>query len=69
MDLPIIHNVDEEILAYRIKLQNVLELYLKKYPDLDQYNQFNVKRFNIQKYNKNGGFKKWHCELRSILHE
>ena len=63
LDLQInMHNVDEEILAYRIKLQNILELYLKKYPEVDQYHHFNVKTFNIQKYNKNGGFKKWHCE-------
>ena len=53
LDLPIpMHNVDEEILSYRIELQKILELYLKKYPEVNRYNHFNVKTFNIQKYNK-----------------
>jgi hypothetical protein len=59
-------NLDKEILAYRNKLQKILELYLKRYPEVDRYNHFNVKTFNIQKYNKNGGFKEWHCERGAI---
>ena len=55
-------NFDKEILIYRVELQKILELYLKRYPEINDCSKFNVKEFNIQKYNKNGGFKKWHAE-------
>ena len=62
------NNLDKEILIYRIELQKLLELYLKRYPEVDKYSKFNVKCFNIQKYNKKGGFKKWHFEKGSLAH-
>jgi|TARA_R110000824_G_scaffold5700_1_gene26334 hypothetical protein len=62
------NNLDKEILPYRIELQKILQLYLKRYPEVDQYSKFNVKYFNIQKYNKKGGFKKWHFEKGSLAH-
>jgi len=56
------NNLDKEIILYRIELQKILELYIKKYSEINYYSRFNVKEFNIQKYNKKGGFKKWHFE-------
>jgi len=60
------NNLDKEIILYRIELQKILELYIKKYSEINYYSRFNVKEFNIQKYNKKGGFKKWHFE-RSFI--
>ncbi len=62
------NNLDKEILTYKIELQKLLEIYLKRYPEVDEYSKFNVKFFNIQKYNKKGGFKKWHFEKGSLSH-
>jgi hypothetical protein len=60
-------NLDQEIFNYRIALQTVLELYIKKYPEINKfYHKFNFFEANIQKYKKNGGFKKWHCERGTI---
>jgi hypothetical protein len=48
---------------YREHLQNCLNEYLKKYPDANNCDRFNVSDFyNIQYYPINGGFKKWHYE-------
>jgi len=62
------NNLDKEILLYRIELQKILELYIKRYPEINDCSKFNVKEFNIQKYNKKGGFKKWHFERRCLQH-
>ena len=59
------NNLDKEILNYKIQLQKILELYIKKYPEVDYCAKFILKNFNIQKYNKKGGFKKWHFERQS----
>jgi len=59
------NNLDKEILNYKIQLQKILELYIKKYPEIEYYAKFILKNFNIQKYNKKGGFKKWHFERQS----
>lgn len=55
-------NWDKEIENYRAYLQQVLDLYIKRYPEVDKYDHFNVQAANIQKYKPNGGFKEWHCE-------
>ena len=61
-------NLDKEILIYKQELQKILKLYLKRYPEVDEYSRFMIKYFNIQKYNKKGGFKKWHFEKGSLAH-
>jgi hypothetical protein len=58
-------NNNPEILEYQNNLQKILMLYLEKYPQLQGYNYFSLDNYNIQKYPKNGGFKKWHCERSS----
>jgi prolyl 4-hydroxylase len=60
-------NFDPEILNYKNTLQKVLNLYLKKYPESNQYDRFKFDRANIQKYPKKGGFKQWHFERGSHL--
>ena len=49
---------------FKKNLQNVLELYIKKYPVCNEGNlPFSLKvPYNIQYYPIGGGFKKWHCE-------
>ena len=55
-------NFDKEIINYKKYLQKVLNLYQKKYPEVKELAKFNLQCFNIQKYPKKGGFKKWHNE-------
>lgn len=59
-------NNDPEILEYQNNLQKILMLYQEKYPQLYGYSNFYLDNYNIQKYPKNGGFKKWHCERGSM---
>lgn len=41
--------------------------YLNQYDFIEKkLDNMNIGPFNIQKYNKNGHFKKWHCERESI---
>lgn len=48
---------------YQLELQKVLINYIEKYPEVDYLNKFGiVETYNIQHYQKNGGFKKWHFE-------
>jgi len=61
------NNCEPEILSYRKVLQEILNLYLKKYPEANKYDRFNIEGFNIQKYPKKGGFKIWHFETGSHL--
>ena len=57
------NNEEDVIKDYRIELQKVLELYLKKYPMSNKVNLFNITtNYNIQYYKKNMGFKQWHNE-------
>ena len=56
-------NLDGPIGQYRIHLQRVLDLYLKKYEQADKVEPFGIKEdYNIQKYSIGGGFKQWHAE-------
>jgi len=50
---------------YRENLQQVLNLYQEKYPEVKTLEKFNLEPFNIQKYPKKGGFKIWHSERSS----
>ena len=59
------NNLDKEIVDYNKYLQEVLNLYMKKYPEVNTYERFNVSGCNIQKYPKKGGFKRFHCERSS----
>ena len=56
------HNQDDEIVQYQKYLQKVLNLYIKKYPELNSNQRFEFSQANIQKYPKKGGFKEWHNE-------
>ena len=60
------NNQDTEIIEYIKYLQAVLNLYIKKYPELNTNQRFEFYRANIQKYPKRGGFKKWHNERAGI---
>ena len=63
-DLPIQNNnFDYPFNEYRENLQKCLNEYLKKYPDANESDRFNVSNpYNIQYYSANGGFKIWHYE-------
>lgn len=59
---------EEPFGEYRDKLQEFLELYVKKYDHLVSMTRFNiVEGYNIQRYPVNGGFKKWHCERSGVF--
>ena len=64
MDILIDNNNDFEINNYRKDLQKVLDLYQERYPEVKDLEKFNLESFNIQKYPKKGGFKRWHNERR-----
>ena len=54
---------DEIFVEYRQTLMDVIRLYCKKYPDMDDNAHFGLgERYNLQKYPVGGGFKVWHCE-------
>ena len=55
-------NFDKGVAGYRVYLQQVLNLYMEEYPEVNQLPRFDVEDINIQWYPKNGGFKKWHYE-------
>tara|TARA_R110000772_G_C13098949_1_gene419472 strand:+ start:53 stop:628 length:576 start_codon:yes stop_codon:yes gene_type:complete len=56
------NNNNFEINNYRKDLQQVLNLYQERYPEVLGLEKFNLEPFNIQKYQKKGGFKSWHTE-------
>lgn len=48
---------------YLNELQKVLELYLDKFPHVNEIQRFQIReRVYVQKYPAGGGFKKWHFE-------
>ena len=67
IDLGLYNNLDKEVIDYRIALQKVLDLYVKKYPEVNRYDRFNVENLVIQHYPKKGGYKVWHFERGSKL--
>ena len=56
------NNTNLKVLNYRKILQKLLDNYIKKFPELNTADHFNVENLNIQKYPKKGGFKTWHYE-------
>jgi len=61
------NNFDKEIIDYNKYLQEVLNLYIKRYPEVNIYEKFCVSGSNIQKYSKKGGFKPFHFERSSKI--
>ena len=55
-------NFEKGVAAYRVLLQQALDLYVKEYPEINWLPRFDIENFNIQWYPKNGGFKRWHYE-------
>ena len=61
-------NFDNVIGIYRGLLQSILEKYVEKYPDSADTEKFNIcENYNLQYYEPNHGFKKWHCENTGTL--
>lgn len=56
-------NYDGIVGKYREILANILNEYLKKFPEANEVCYFDVQEsINLQYYKSNGGFKKWHHE-------
>tara|TARA_R110000744_G_scaffold249263_1_gene365536 strand:- start:332 stop:922 length:591 start_codon:yes stop_codon:yes gene_type:complete len=55
-------NVEKDVFEYRLHLQEILDLYVKEYPEVGRLDKFNVEDVNIQWYPSKGGFKTWHYE-------
>jgi len=55
-------NFDFGVFEYRKHLQEILNLYVKEYPEVNRLDKFNVEDVNVQCYPSNGGFKTWHFE-------
>jgi len=63
-DMPL-RGDDTLVDAYNRHLQKCLELYMKKYPEVnDLYAGFSsaLEGYSIQRYLPGEGYKKWHCE-------
>ena len=56
------NNFEKGVFEYRFHLQEVLDLYVKEYPEINRLERFNVEDVNIQWYPSKGGFKTWHYE-------
>jgi len=67
LDLGLYNNTDKEVIEYMHSLQKCLDLYVKKYPEVNRYNRFNVEDLCIQHYPKKGGYKVWHFERGNKL--
>jgi hypothetical protein len=58
-----INNVPPVVHNYLTNLQLMMGLYEKKYPELNEHKKWGVvENFNLQHYEKGGGFKCWHSE-------
>ena len=62
VELGLYTDVSKEAINYKQALQKVLELYIKKYPEVNYNAKFNVENVFIQHYPKKGGYKVWHFE-------
>ena len=56
------NNFDAGVFEYRFHLQEVLDLYVKEYPEVKRLDKFNVENVIVQWYPGKGGFKTWHYE-------
>lgn len=56
------NNFNQGVYEYRVQLQEVLDLYVKEYPEVKRLDKFNVEDVNLQWYPGKGGFKTWHYE-------
>lgn len=56
------NNFNPGIFEYRMHLQEILNLYVKEYPEVERLDKFNVEDVNLQWYPGKGGFKTWHYE-------
>ena len=56
------NNFDAGIFEYRMHLPEILNLYVKEYPEVERLDKFNVEDVNLQWYPGKGGFKTWHYE-------
>jgi hypothetical protein len=60
-----LHGSDSAFKSYNEQLQICLNKYMDRYPEVfNDYAKFNstIENYNIQKYDPNEGFYKWHCE-------
>lgn len=55
-------NFEKGVFEYRLHLQEILDLYVKEYPEVVRLDRFNVEDVNVQWYPGKGGFKTWHYE-------
>lgn len=56
-------NNDEPWLSYKGAIMDIIQLYIKKYPHMNENAEFGIgERYNTQKYPIGGGFKIWHHE-------
>jgi len=63
------NNFDNIVGEYREELNKVLDNYLKKFTWANETNVFNIiENLQIQKYQVDGGFKKWHFEFQGDRH-
>ena len=63
-DISLYHS-DTLLDKYNQELQNCLNEYIKKYPEVDGLHKFSsgVENYNIQRYEAGEGFYKWHAEV------
>lgn len=67
-----IHNINENntLKNYFDQLQNIIEIYIKKYPMCNFYSAWGIEEgFNIQHYKPNEGYFSWHTERTSAISE
>ena len=55
--------VDPSFIWYLKHLKAIIDLYIKKYPEVEKFNKFGlIEAAQIQYYRPGHGFKKWHSE-------
>ena len=64
LEMAIAHNNnDEPWLSYKGAIMDIIKLYIKKYPHMNENAEFGIgETYNTQKYPIGGGFKIWHHE-------
>jgi len=56
---------NQDVYEYRLQLQEILNLYIKEYPEVHNLDNFIIENVNLQWYPKKGGYKEWHSERGS----